>query len=112
MMGWQWHQLDGMQIICTSLRTDIHASTSSLIFTGRMLFLTPNHNIVKALKAMTIISTLSSSVVSLLVPAHSVLQHQQSAILSLPLFAHPKPSIHSKTILKPTCFNLKQVSYF
>jgi len=29
-MGWQWHQLDHMQIICTSLRTDNHMSTSSL----------------------------------------------------------------------------------
>jgi len=26
-MGWQWHQLDHMQIICTSLQTDNHAST-------------------------------------------------------------------------------------
>jgi len=32
MMGWQWHQLDHMQIICTSLQTDNHASTSQLIF--------------------------------------------------------------------------------
>jgi len=28
MMGWQWHQLDHMQFICTSLQTDNHASTS------------------------------------------------------------------------------------
>jgi len=26
-MGWQWHQLDHMQIICTSQQTDNHAST-------------------------------------------------------------------------------------
>ena len=32
MMDWQWHQLDHMQIICTSLQTDNHASTSSLSF--------------------------------------------------------------------------------
>ena len=32
MMGWQWHQLDTTQIICTSLQTDNHASTSSLSF--------------------------------------------------------------------------------
>jgi len=32
MMGWQWHQLDHKQIICTSLQTDNHASTLSLIF--------------------------------------------------------------------------------
>jgi len=32
MMGWQWHQLNHLQIVCTSLQTDNHASTSSLIF--------------------------------------------------------------------------------
>ena len=31
-MGRQWHQLDHMQIICTSLQTDNHASTSPLRF--------------------------------------------------------------------------------
>jgi len=31
-MGWQWHQLDHMQIICTSLQTDNHARTSPLSF--------------------------------------------------------------------------------
>jgi len=30
MMGWQWHQLDHMQIICASLQIDNHASTSPL----------------------------------------------------------------------------------
>jgi len=30
--GWQWHQLDHMQTICTSLQTDNHANTSSLSF--------------------------------------------------------------------------------
>jgi len=29
-MGWQWHQLDHMQISCTLLQTDNHTSTSSL----------------------------------------------------------------------------------
>jgi len=32
MTAWQWHQLDHMQIICTSLQTDNHASTSPLSF--------------------------------------------------------------------------------
>jgi len=42
-MGWQWHQLEHMQIICISLQTDNHASPSPLNFLlGRMLFLTPN----------------------------------------------------------------------
>jgi len=31
-MGWKWHQLDNMQVICTLLQTDNHASTSSLNF--------------------------------------------------------------------------------
>jgi len=30
MMGWQWHQLDHMQIICTTLQRDNLASTPSL----------------------------------------------------------------------------------
>jgi len=29
---WQWHQLNHMQIICTSLHTDNHAHTSLLSF--------------------------------------------------------------------------------
>jgi len=32
MTGWQWYQLNDVQIICTSLQTDNHASTSSHIF--------------------------------------------------------------------------------
>jgi len=44
MVGWQWHQLNHMQIICTSHRTDNHASTSlPNLFTGQMLFLMPNY---------------------------------------------------------------------
>jgi len=30
--GWQWHQLDHLQIICTSLQTDHYVSISSLNF--------------------------------------------------------------------------------
>jgi len=32
MMGWQWHQLDHMQITCTLLQTDNVTSTSPLSF--------------------------------------------------------------------------------
>jgi len=39
MMRWQWHQLDHMQIICTSLQTD---NLTTQVFTGRMPFLPPN----------------------------------------------------------------------
>jgi len=31
-MEWWWHRLDHMQIICTSLQTDNHKSTSPLKF--------------------------------------------------------------------------------
>ena len=37
MMRWQWHQLDHMQIICTSLQTDNHASTPPLTNCRRSL---------------------------------------------------------------------------
>ena len=37
-----WHQLDHMQIICTLLQTDNHASTFHSVFTGWMPFLLPN----------------------------------------------------------------------
>jgi len=41
-MGWQWHWLNQMQIIYTSLPIDNHNSTAPLqsIFTGQMLLLT------------------------------------------------------------------------
>ena len=42
-MGWQWHQVDHMQIICTSLQSDNHANNSPLNFyRPGTLFLTPN----------------------------------------------------------------------
>jgi len=50
MMGWQWHQLDHMQIICTLLQTDNHASTSSLNFLQAGCSSWCQTNSVKALK--------------------------------------------------------------
>jgi len=35
MTDWQWHQLDHMQIICTSLKTDNHTSTTSPFYSVR-----------------------------------------------------------------------------
>jgi len=42
--GWQWHQLDYMQIVCTLLQIDDHASTTSMniLQACSMLFLIPN----------------------------------------------------------------------
>ena len=52
MTGWQWHQPDHMQIICTSLQTDNHASTSSLKFLQVGCPSCHPTNSVKALKAV------------------------------------------------------------
>jgi len=42
MMGWQWHQLDHMQIICTTLQTEPRQYPITQFFMGQMLFLTRN----------------------------------------------------------------------
>jgi len=42
MMGWQWHQLDHMQIISTSLKTVNHTSPHHSVFTGHVPFLPPS----------------------------------------------------------------------
>jgi len=49
MTGWQWHQLDHMQIICTSLQKDNHLITQLL--QARCSFRCPTSS-VEALKAM------------------------------------------------------------
>jgi len=54
-MGWQWHQLYYMQIICTSLQIDSHASTTSLIFLRAGCFSCCPTNSVKALKALQVV---------------------------------------------------------
>jgi len=58
MMGCQWHQLDHMEIICSSLQTDYQFTTPvphHSVLTGRMPFLLPNQQCQstegKALKA-------------------------------------------------------------
>jgi len=51
MMGWQWHQQDHTQIICTSLQTDIHANISPVSFLQAGCPSCCPTNSVKALKA-------------------------------------------------------------
>jgi len=51
LLGWQWHQLDHMQTICTSLQTDNHTNTSSLNFYRSVALAEAPTNSVKALKA-------------------------------------------------------------
>ena len=48
--GWQWHQLDHIQIIYTSFQTDNHASTSTLNFLQARCSSWRPTNRVKALK--------------------------------------------------------------
>jgi len=40
MMGWHWHQLDHMQVICTSIQTDNHAGVSACftVYSGLLRF--------------------------------------------------------------------------
>ena len=51
-MGRQWHQPDHMQVICTSLQTDNHASTSPLKFLRARCPSCNPTNSVKALKVL------------------------------------------------------------
>jgi len=52
MIGWQWHQLDHMQIICTLLQTDNHSNTSSLNFLRARLTPNQQHQNRKTTKAL------------------------------------------------------------
>ena len=51
-LGRQWHQPDHMQTICTSLQTDNHTDTSSLIFYTPDALPAAQTNSVKALEAL------------------------------------------------------------
>jgi len=53
-MGWQWHQLDHTQIICTSLQTDNHVSTSPLRFLQARC---PSCHPIKSIKALKTLTT-------------------------------------------------------
>jgi len=54
MMGWQWHQLDHMQIICNLLLTDNHASNSPRSIYRLDAFPAAHTNSIKALKALAL----------------------------------------------------------
>jgi len=76
---WILLKLDHMQIICTTLQTDNHASTPSLNFLWagrRMLFLTPNqqcqsnegsarHNLINALQMIFTTTTTTTALLTL-----------------------------------------------
>jgi len=57
--GWQLHQLDHMQIICTSLQTGNHASTSPLSFLQIACPFCHPTNSIKALMATFIYLTMN-----------------------------------------------------
>jgi len=61
MMGWQWHQLDHMEIICTSFQTDNHTSTSSLSF-YRLDALPDDQPTVKALNSIKALKAIRQNV--------------------------------------------------
>jgi len=62
----QWHQLDNMQTICTLLQTDNHTNTSSL-FTGQMLFLTPNQQCQSTEGFVLVFNTVNKTVKQIIV---------------------------------------------
>ena len=65
-MKWQWHQPDHMQVICTSLQSDNHASTSSLklfwsvTVTGRIITTTMRASTTRWLTTTTMSSTMKT----------------------------------------------------
>ena len=81
MMGWQWHQLDHMQVICTLLQTDNHASTSSLKFLRAGCPSCHPTNSVKALKEykMNAISNITVLAAVRIIAAHWLLSVASSA---------------------------------
>ena len=60
MMGLYWHQLDHVQVICTSLQTDSHASTASLSCLQATCSSYHPANSIKALKAVSTVNSHSS----------------------------------------------------
>jgi len=62
-MGWQWHQLDHMQIICTVLQTDNHASTSppSFILYGDYFWFSFTLEDTGLLQSPTVVSRVQSA---------------------------------------------------
>ena len=77
MMRLQWHQLDHMQIICTSLQTDNHASISSLIFTDRLHFLTPKQHR-QSSEGKPIVGNDSTVIISTVYVGGNLLEKKQS----------------------------------
>ena len=63
MTGWQWHQLDHMQIMCTSLQITMPTPHHSIFFTGQLLFLPPNeqHQSTQGNKVVILVSVFSIS---------------------------------------------------
>ena len=62
MIGWQWHQLDHMQITCTSHQTDkLRQHLITQFFTGQMLFMPPNQQC-QSTEGITIITITTSKI--------------------------------------------------
>jgi len=102
MMGWKWHQLDHMQIICTTLQTCNqtcnHASTPSLNFLRSRSSSWRPTNSVKALKAPALAA---AAAVSLALLMDAVWNKWQ-------VLFNSRLCCHSATVLK--VLNVNQVS--
>ena len=83
MIGWQWHQLDHMKIICISLQTDDHASTSPLSFYGlnALTATQQQHQSTESLKGMLCYLSYYQHTGLYLYSAYSKLSHKNKLIL-------------------------------
>jgi len=107
MMQRQWHQLDHMQIICTSHQTHKNTSTSALsFFRDRMPFLPPNQYSVKALKAntQTYRKTLSSQYFASLIAMVNAASYSRHSIIVIAL----KKRLYVVLINLAKCENLRE----
>jgi len=113
-MGWQWHQLDHTQITGTLLQTDNHTSTSSLIFTGRMRFLTLNQQ-----RQSTATEYTTSPIVmpylwsSWYTDFNTALSHCTRKLVlfaSLVIYPPPEATRYKRSLLLPTETSLLQMS--
>jgi len=101
MMGWQWHQMNHMHAICTSLQKKTMPAPHQLDFTGRMPFLTPSQQHQNTEGQVTSLWNLvPNSELKKISPQH--IDHQY--VLSIKLIDGPDLLIARAKIDVPACY--------
>ena len=97
MMRWQWHQLDYMQIICTSLQTDDHAINSSLDFyRSDGLYDTSNHSAILGIVSLDVLRPLLAACPCIFRLANELLLLPTNSVKALKANAPVKPTLLAK----------------